>query len=72
MAVIISVLSLAKAADKIIHDAEHNILLAQHGERWAKEDKEISAKLAEIRNWPTKSQFEGRPAILGRQPDRRA
>jgi arylsulfatase len=34
---------------KIIHDAEHNILAAQHGERWTKEDKEITAKLAEIR-----------------------
>ena len=26
----------------IIHDAEHNILAAQHGERWAMEDKEIT------------------------------
>ncbi len=33
---------------KIIHDAEHQILAAQHGERWAKEDTEIDAKLAEI------------------------
>ena len=39
----------AKAADGIIHDAEHNILAAQHGARWAKEDKEIDEKLAEIR-----------------------
>lgn len=38
-----------RAADKIIHDAEHNVLAAQHGERWASEDKEIDAKLAEIR-----------------------
>jgi arylsulfatase len=38
-----------QAADKIIHDTEHNILKAQHGERWAKEDAEIDAKLAEIR-----------------------
>ena len=37
------------AADKIVHDGEHNILAAQHGERWGREDKEISAKLAEIR-----------------------
>ena len=37
------------AADTIIHDAEHNVLLAQHGKRWAQEDKEIDAKLAEIR-----------------------
>jgi len=41
----------AQSQDKgpIIHDAEHLILLQQHGERWAKEDAEISAKLAEIR-----------------------
>ncbi len=47
--VIITVPSLAKAAGEIIHDAEHKILAAQHGERWAKEDEDISAKLAEIR-----------------------
>ena len=41
--------SAASAQSKIIHDAEHNILAAQHGERWAKEDKQIDAKLAEIR-----------------------
>ena len=40
---------LAAEKGKIIHDAEHNILKAQHGERWAKEDAEIDAKLAEIR-----------------------
>ena len=39
----------AQGADKLIHDAEHYILKAQHGERWAKEDAEIDAKLAEIR-----------------------
>jgi arylsulfatase A-like enzyme len=40
----------ASAQDgKLIHDAEHSILAAQHGARWAKEDKEIDAKLAEIR-----------------------
>jgi arylsulfatase len=33
----------------IVHDAEHNILKAQHGTKWAKEDAEIDAKLAEIR-----------------------
>ncbi len=37
------------AGGDIIHDAEHNILAAQHGERWAEEDKTIDAKLAEIR-----------------------
>ncbi|MGI9514058.1 MAG: sulfatase-like hydrolase/transferase [Anderseniella sp.] len=41
----------AQSQDKgsIVHDAEHLILLQQHGERWAKEDAEVSAKLAEIR-----------------------
>ena len=40
----------ALAADgDIIHDAEHYILQAQHSERWAGEDTEIDAKLAEIR-----------------------
>jgi hypothetical protein len=38
----------AKEGGKIVHDAEHNILKAQHGERWAKEDAEIDAKLVEI------------------------
>lgn len=37
------------AEGEIIHDAEHYILQAQHGERWAREDAEIDAKLAEIR-----------------------
>lgn len=34
---------------EIQHDAEHYMLLAQHGERWAQEDKVIAAKLAEVR-----------------------
>jgi len=34
---------------KILHDAEHYILAAQHGERWAKEDTEIDARLAKLR-----------------------
>jgi hypothetical protein len=34
---------------RIIHDAEYYILDAQHGERWAVEDKELDAKLAELR-----------------------
>ena len=36
-------------AKEIIHDAEYYILDAQHGERWAVEDKELDAKLAELR-----------------------
>jgi arylsulfatase len=40
----------AGAQDKpIIHDAEHYILLPQHGERWATEDKQIDAQLAALR-----------------------
>ena len=34
---------------KIVHDGEYNFLKAQYGEKWAKEDKEIDTKLAEIR-----------------------
>ena len=36
-------------AAEIIHDAEYQILARQHGERWKTEDKEVDAKLAEIR-----------------------
>jgi arylsulfatase len=49
IAISVGVPTVAKAADKIIHDAEYSILAAQHGKRWAKEDKEITAKLAKIR-----------------------
>jgi arylsulfatase len=35
---------------EIQHDAEHYMLLQQHGDRWAKEDKEIAARLEEVRN----------------------
>jgi len=33
----------------IQHDAEHYILLQQHGEKWAAEDTQIDARLAELR-----------------------
>ena len=49
-----------QAAGKIIHDGEYNFLEAKHGEKWAKEDKEIEAKLAEIR----KKNGGKRPNIL--------
>ena len=39
----------ANAAMEIIHDGEYNFLKAQHGKKWAQEDKEIDAKLEEIR-----------------------
>ncbi|MCP4451596.1 MAG: sulfatase-like hydrolase/transferase, partial [Planctomycetes bacterium] len=35
---------------KIVHDAEHYMLLKQHGDRWAQEDEAIAAKLEEVRN----------------------
>ncbi|MFC1597609.1 sulfatase-like hydrolase/transferase [Planctomycetota bacterium] len=31
------------------HDAEHYILLRQHAQRWSQEDREIDAKLANVR-----------------------
>ena len=40
--------SLAPAAD-IVRDAEYYILNTQNGERWAAEDAELDAKLAELR-----------------------
>jgi arylsulfatase A-like enzyme len=39
---------LAHAKD-IVHDAEYYILEAQNGEKWASENKQIDAKLADIR-----------------------
>lgn len=38
-----------QAADKIVHDAEYYVLEVQNGERWAVEDKELDAKLAELK-----------------------
>ncbi|MGH7382494.1 MAG: sulfatase-like hydrolase/transferase [Candidatus Methylomirabilales bacterium] len=34
---------------RIVHDAEYYILDAQHGQKWAVEDKELDKKLAELR-----------------------
>ncbi len=39
----------AAAKPKIVHDAEYYILEAQHGERWAAEDKDLDQKLAGLR-----------------------
>ena len=50
----------AKEGGQIIHDGEYNFLEAQYGEKWAKEDKEIDTKLAEIR----KKNGGKRPNIL--------
>ena len=46
------------AADGIVHDAEYYILEAQHGEKWAAEDKTLDQKLAELR------EKHGRPPNL--------
>ena len=48
------------SAKEIVHDGEYNFVKAQHGEAWAKEDKEIDAKLAEIR----KKNGDKRPNIV--------
>jgi arylsulfatase A-like enzyme len=48
IAISVGVPTVAKAADKIIHDAEHYILHQQHGKKWAAEDNEIDTKLAAI------------------------
>jgi arylsulfatase A-like enzyme len=49
-----------KSSGQIIHDGEFDYLKAQHGEEWAKQDKDIDAKLAEIR----KKNGGKRPNIL--------
>jgi len=51
---------LAKNKEEIIHDGEYYFLEAKHGEKWAKEDKKIDAKLADIR----KKNNGKRPNIL--------
>jgi arylsulfatase len=44
---------------QIVHDAEYYILDAQHGQTWAVEDKELDAKLAEL-----KKKFGTAPNII--------
>ena len=39
----------ATAAKEIVHDAEHYVLKAQHGTEWAKEDKAIQKKIADLK-----------------------
>jgi arylsulfatase len=46
-------------AREIVHDAEHYLLAAQHGEKWASEDESIDAKLAEM-----EKRFGTRPNII--------
>jgi hypothetical protein len=54
---------------KIVHDAEHYILDAQHGEKWAVEDKALDAKLSELRKkvW---NAAQHHPHYVGRHPSR--
>ncbi len=52
--------AVGNAAADIVHDGEYRFLQAQHGEKWAKEDKTVDAKLAEIR----KKNGGKRPNIL--------
>ncbi len=49
----------AATSGDIIHDAEHYILAAQHGDKWAIEDKTIDEKLAEL-----KAKFGATPNII--------
>ena len=50
LAPLICCASSAGAQDSaIVHDGEFRFLQAQHGEQWEKQDQEIEAKLAEIR-----------------------
>jgi arylsulfatase len=51
IATLIGLLLLAPfaSAGEIIHDGEYNFLKAKYGEKWAAEDKQIDAKLADIR-----------------------
>ncbi len=39
----------ANAKSDIVHDSEHYILKAQHGDKWAKEDKMIQEKIAALK-----------------------
>ncbi len=41
--------ALSKNTKGIVHDAEYYVLEAQHGEKWATQDKELDKKLAELR-----------------------
>ena len=41
--------TLAKEPAEIIHDAEYYVLEAQHGEKWAAQDKELDKKLKALR-----------------------
>ena len=48
MAVLGTVSTTAMAAKGFVQDAEFYVLKAQHGEKWAQEDKELDKRLAEL------------------------
>lgn len=52
-------LVLAQEEGQIVHDAEYYILYEQNGEKWAAEDKELDAKLAEL-----ETKFGQKPNIV--------
>ena len=56
LTVLIATFSGLANAKEIVHDAEYYILEAQHGEKWAAEDKVLDKKLAEFRE-----KNDGRP-----------
>lgn len=59
-AAITALTSAAIAQDSaIIHDAEHYVLAAQHGQKWASEDAALDAKLAEL-----EARFGSKPNII--------
>ncbi len=47
--IIASALAVTPASAQIVQDAEYAILEAQHGERWASEDRDIEARLDALR-----------------------
>ena len=47
--VMLVAISLSVQAADIVHDAEYYIIEAQNGERWTAEDKELDARLAELK-----------------------
>lgn len=51
-------LTQAAVAKDIVHDSEYYVIAAQHGEKWAMEDKALDQKIAELR------EKHGRPPNL--------
>jgi arylsulfatase A-like enzyme len=50
LAVLMTGIISVQASNEIIHDAEHYVLEAQHGEMWAAQDKELQTKLDALRD----------------------